>query len=87
MEQRKRKVIYFNTSIEDELLGWSEGKGNFSKYIKKLIRDDMQKEKTGLDPKIIEWLDRRLANMQSAPAQKAKEVVKKKIDFSFIKEN
>ncbi|KJS81657.1 MAG: hypothetical protein JM58_16415 [Peptococcaceae bacterium BICA1-8] len=83
MAKRKRKVIYFNDPLEKELLNWAEQNNNFSKYIKKLIKDDMDKEKTGLDPKVIEWLDKKFANMQLAP--KEKEVVKKKIDFSFIK--
>jgi len=82
MAKRKRKVAYFNELLENELLEWAERSGNFSKYIKKLIKDDMDKEKTGLDPKLIEWLDKKFVNMQMVPKQI--ETEKRKIDFSFI---
>lgn len=85
MAERKRKVTYYNEEnpFEKKLLVWAESKGNYAKYIKGLIGDDMQKEQTGLDPKLIEWIEKRIGNLQMVGKV---ETQKRKIDFSFIKE-
>lgn len=62
MAKGKRKVVWFNLELEKELLQHAEAKNNFSEYVKRLIRDDLHFEQSGIDPKLLEYLDNLLVS-------------------------
>jgi hypothetical protein len=67
MEQGKRKVVWFNIATEKDILSHAENQSNFSRYVKKLIKDDITFQQTGVDPKVLEHIEMiiesRLANI------------------------
>lgn len=79
----KTKAVYFNED-EKDLLDWAEKQSNFSKYIKSLIVRDIQTEKDGIDPRMVEMVERMLEtklagkvateNKKTAPPREGAEV-------------
>lgn len=59
MPKKKLKPVYFNTTLEADLLKWVKHDriNNFSEYVKGLIRKDMQFRETGVSPQLMEHIE------------------------------
>lgn len=57
MAKGKRKVVWFNLKTERELLEYAEAQENFSNYVKCLIRNDLEFRRTGIEPKLLDYIE------------------------------
>lgn len=54
----KLKAVYFNKNTEADLLSFADNISNFSEWVKRKIRQELQFQKTGVDPEIKNLIEK-----------------------------